>query len=204
MRAAKSRSKTEDPEQAKLKAKVNANSLKHWIEFKLFESCDCFPPLCAGERNAARRNGRTAAARCQFDGSTSYRAKEETQIGHRRIRNVDSKYLSTFILFFRLDSHANAFLSGTDWRQHDWTGRRSSDSTATAHQTRQFARHGLLHGAGARHLQKFHAVQVLPQVIDSVDVYQALARYDIAAFGRSISGQAQSSFISNDESLSSI
>lgn len=35
MRAAKSRSKTEDPEQAKLKAKVKRRAILHWFLFDL-------------------------------------------------------------------------------------------------------------------------------------------------------------------------
>lgn len=70
MRAAKSRSKTEDPEQAKLKAKVVIRLPRRRGRFRccfLFVSLSFFSPrfhFVLGKGNATGRNGGIEAKRC--------------------------------------------------------------------------------------------------------------------------------------------
>lgn len=74
MRAAKSRSKTEDPEQAKLKAKVVIDQKVGLLLMITYHSC-----TFTGKRDAESRNGRIASERRQSDCIASNRSSQETQ-----------------------------------------------------------------------------------------------------------------------------
>lgn len=147
LRAAKSRSKTEDPEQAKLKAKVNLK------DFLLENSLKNNLKLQAKEMQRAEME----ELRHREANNTALQA-----IGPRKKLKLDpdSGAVAVSLKLQCFPLHIlKIFFPDCNGRQRWNTSRQQSNCTApTTHQASQHARHDILHGAGEGQLSQQHVV----------------------------------------------